>query len=556
MISKIKSTINRYPNLFSLLLFVLLSFLLVLPYLHGPAYQHMPGWDGRFHISRVAESYLNLKAGHINQINPSIMTKTFGSFGYPQNIFYPIFVMLPEAFLQLIIGNAYGAYLAFVGLIFFLTFASMYVCTLKLSSNHYTALLSSILYGLGHFTLTINLFYRSFGGSFAFIFIPIAFYGIYQIAIADYRKWWILSLGVTGLIFSDLPDASVSLLLLLLSFLVTFTASESIQTKVKRFLRLVYAGILTIGLTAFFLFPLIQNLLFVKNISVTKLMLSKTAYPLINLFITDKLASYSLGISGLILVVCIAIYWQKFKAPYKYFSVMLIISILMASTVFPWTPFDKYLSFIQFVGRFLYFATFLAALLGASAITELVHGMQNKKIVISLFCVIGILAGTSLNFNIKHSQVNDSVYETNWRDFQKSTLNNNVYDYLPSKSVGLKDKLLKHDINVMNPKKQIKQLKWSTGYNVIHYQIKAQYAYEKLILPNIYYPGFATYVNGTKVDGGYTKQNLITTPIKKGINQIDVRYIKTPVQLFSIWLSVLSWIGLLIFNLLSLKRKK
>lgn len=189
MISKIKSTINRYPNLFSLLLFVLLSFLLVLPYLHGPAYQHMPGWDGRFHISRVAESYLNLKAGHITQINPSIMTKTFGSFGYPQNIFYPIFVMLPETFLQLIIGNAYGAYLAFVGLIFFLTFASMYVCTLKLSSNHYTALLSSILYGLGHFTLTINLFYRSFGGSFAFIFIPIAFYGIYQIAIADYRKW-------------------------------------------------------------------------------------------------------------------------------------------------------------------------------------------------------------------------------------------------------------------------------------------------------------------------------------------------------------------------------
>ncbi|MBU7557221.1 YfhO family protein [Weissella paramesenteroides] len=556
MISKIKSTINRYPNLFSLLLFVLLSFLLVLPYLHGPAYQHMPGWDGRFHISRVAESYLNLKAGHITQINPSIMTKTFGSFGYPQNIFYPIFVMLPEAFLQLIIGNAYGAYLVFVGLIFFLTFASMYVCTLNLSSNHYTALLSSILYGLGHFTLTINLFYRSFGGSFAFIFIPIAFYGIYQIAIADYRKWWILSLGVTGLIFSDLPDASVSLLLLLLSFLVTFTESESIQTKAKRFLRLVYAGILTIGLTAFFLFPLIQNLLFVKNIAVTKLMLSKTAYPLINLFITDKLASYSLGISGLILVVCIAIYWQKFKVPYKYFSVMLIISILMASTVFPWTPFDKYLSFIQFVGRFLYFATFLAALLGASAITELVHGMQNKKIVISLFCVIGILAGTSLNFNIKHSQVNNSVYETNWRDFQKSTLNNNVYDYLPSKSVGLKDKLLKHDINVMNPKKQIKQLKWSTGYNVIHYQIKAQYAYEKLILPNIYYPGFATYVNGTKVDGGYTKQNLITTPIKKGINQIDVRYIKTPVQLFSIWLSVLSWIGLLIFNLLSLKRKK
>ncbi|MDF8368485.1 hypothetical protein G9403_01460 [Weissella paramesenteroides] len=556
MISKIKSTINRYPNLFSLLLFVLLSFLLVLPYLHGPAYQHMPGWDGRFHISRVAESYLNLKAGHITQINPSIMTKTFGSFGYPQNIFYPIFVMLPEAFLQLIIGNAYGAYLVFVGLIFFLTFASMYVCTLNLSSNHYTALLSSILYGLGHFTLTINLFYRSFGGSFAFIFIPIAFYGIYQIAIADYRKWWILSLGVTGLIFSDLPDASVSLLLLLLSFLVTFTESESIQTKAKRFLRLVYAGILTIGLTAFFLFPLIQNLLFVKNIAVTKLMLSKTAYPLINLFITDKLASYSLGISGLILVVCIAIYWQKFKIPYKYFSVMLIISILMASTVFPWTPFDKYLSFIQFVGRFLYFATFLAALLGASAITELVHGMQNKKIVISLFCVIGILAGTSLNFNIKHSQVNNSVYETNWRDFQKSTLNNNVYDYLPSKSVGLKDKLLKHDINVMNPKKQIKQLKWSTGYNVIHYQIKAKYAYEKLILPNIYYPGFATYVNGTKVDGGYTKQNLITTPIKKGINQIDVRYIKTPVQLFSIWLSVLSWIGLLIFNLLSLKRKK
>ncbi|MGO3522612.1 MAG: hypothetical protein ACTING_08580 [Leuconostoc mesenteroides] len=108
--------------------------------------------------------------------------------------------------------------MAFISLIFFSTFMSMYICTLKITKSRFIGLLSSALYGFSHFAISIILFYRSFGGSFIFIFMPIAFYGMYQIALKDHKKWWIMSLGVAGLILCDLPDAVVVVLMLVFSF--------------------------------------------------------------------------------------------------------------------------------------------------------------------------------------------------------------------------------------------------------------------------------------------------------------------------------------------------
>lgn len=48
--------------------------------------------------------------------------------------------------------------------------------------------------------------------------MPIAFYGMYQIALKDHKKWWIMSLGVAGFILCDLPDAVVVVLMLVFSF--------------------------------------------------------------------------------------------------------------------------------------------------------------------------------------------------------------------------------------------------------------------------------------------------------------------------------------------------
>lgn len=77
MINKVKYMIGKHLNISVCLLFALFSCLIILPYLHGPAYIHQEGWDGRFHMARVAESYLNLSHGHLDQAIPSVMTKTF-----------------------------------------------------------------------------------------------------------------------------------------------------------------------------------------------------------------------------------------------------------------------------------------------------------------------------------------------------------------------------------------------------------------------------------------------------------------------------------------------
>ena len=551
MIKKVKYIIGKHLNISVCLLFALFSCLIILPYLHGPAYIHQEGWDGRFHMARVAESYLNLSHGHLDQAIPSVMTKTFGSFGYPQNLFYPLITMLPEVLLHIIFGNAYGGYLAFIALIFFSTFMSMYICTLKITKSRFIALLSSALYGFSHFAISITLFYRSFGGSFIFIFMPIAFYGMYQIALKDHKKWWIMSLGVAGLILCDLPDAVVVVLMLVFSFSMTFTVKEAKNIKLTRIVKLIYAGMLSALLSAFFLAPLLQNLLFVKNISVNKLLLSNTVLPTLSVFLTDKLASYSLGLSGLIVVFFVINGWNKFHPALKYLSVVLLINLILVTNIFPWPIFDKYLGFVQFVGRFLYTATFISAFLGAIAIANIVENRKSRYLLVTLFCSIGLLSVTSLNFSIKRNPNGNAVNIVSWDDFQNATLNNYVYDYLPHNAFKIKDKLEQHSIPLMNPKKEIQQTRWTTGYDSIHYRINSVQKYTDVVLPNIFYPGFTVYVNGEKMPEKYNKNNAIVVPIEKGISKIDVKYVKTPVQIISFWISVIALLTLIV-----LKNKK
>lgn len=459
--------------------------------------------------------------------------------------------MLPEVLLHIIFGNAYGGYLAFIALIFFSTFMSMYICTLKITKSRFIALLSSALYGFSHFAISITLFYRSFGGSFIFIFMPIAFYGMYQIALKDHKKWWIMSLGVAGLILCDLPDAVVVVLMLVFSFSMTFTVKEAKNIKLTRIVKLIYAGMLSALLSAFFLAPLLQNLLFVKNISVNKLLLSNTVLPTLSVFLTDKLASYSLGLSGLIVVFFVINGWNKFHPALKYLSVVLLINLILVTNIFPWPIFDKYLGFVQFVGRFLYTATFISAFLGAIAIANIVENRKSRYLLVTLFCSIGLLSVTSLNFSIKRNPNGNAVNIVSWDDFQNATLNNYVYDYLPHNAFKIKDKLEQHSIPLMNPKKEIQQTRWTTGYDSIHYRINSVQKYTDVVLPNIFYPGFTVYVNGEKMPEKYNKNNAIVVPIEKGISKIDVKYVKTPVQIISFWISVIALLTLIV-----LKNKK
>ncbi|WP_273753423.1 hypothetical protein [Leuconostoc mesenteroides] len=170
---------------------------------------------------------------------------------------------------------------------------------------------------------------------------------------------------------------------------------------------------------------------------------------------------------------------------------------------------------------------------------------------VTLFCSIGLLSVTSLNFSIKRNPNGNAVNIVSWDDFQNATLNNYVYDYLPHNAFKIKDKLEQHSIPLMNPKKEIQQTRWTTGYDSIHYRINSVQKYTDVVLPNIFYPGFTVYVNGEKMPEKYNKNNAIVVPIEKGISKIDVKYVKTPVQIISFWISVIALLTLIV-----LKNKK
>ncbi|MFQ9291063.1 MAG: hypothetical protein ACLR3O_01210 [Streptococcus sp.] len=48
-----------------------------------------------------------------------------------------------------------------------------------------------------------NSYYRAaVGETLAMIFLPLVFVGVRLITFGDYKKWWILTLGMLGLVYS------------------------------------------------------------------------------------------------------------------------------------------------------------------------------------------------------------------------------------------------------------------------------------------------------------------------------------------------------------------
>ncbi|USS84733.1 YfhO family protein [Fructilactobacillus myrtifloralis] len=533
-----------------------LSLLTILPLFHYPALASNPGYDGQFHVARITESFINVKNGGIFKAYPDLMTHSFGSFGYPQNIFYPLILFIPEIIIHLIVGNGYLAFLLFTFLCEFLIFISMFFCSFKISKNRMLAIIASLLYGLGHFTLSIIFFYRSLGGMLDFIFLPIVFYGVYQLTLKNYRKWWILAFGMSGVILSDLPDSLVIFSFIIFSLGLAFLGKNWKETVIKRCSYLIVAGIVTLLLTSFFIIPLVQNLLYIKDITVNINDLYSSSISIMDLILPKTLSSYAIGILGGIIIIGIIAFWTKLSAFFKYLSIELLLFIVLTSNVFPWQLLQHNFKFLQFTGRFLYVITFLIAFIGAKLICMVLTNKSDRLLIITILSVCGILAVTSINLNNVKKPAENGFTLVSWKDFDQNSLSCNTLDYLPKETNHDKDLLSKHSIPVVNKGKDLVQLDYSNSYNKIDYRIKTNRNYSSIYLPAAYYPGFHVYVNDKEQKINVGKNKLIKVKVNKGINDIQIKYQKTTIQKLTIVISILALISTLFYIMKTNKKSK
>ncbi|MDG3143179.1 hypothetical protein MKL29_10270 [Streptococcus suis] len=172
--------------LFRLILFTVLSIIPLLPFILNGTFQM--DWDAWFHFSRIYEIAQDIQHG---KLIPDVSYFTFNNQGYAVNFFYPYFVNYPIALIFLLTGKPVTTIYIYNILFHILGLEIAYQAFNKLRSNTVLSFSYAILYifGIGIFN-TRMLSMGTYNQQLAFVFLPFAIIGIYEMIAGDYKKWY------------------------------------------------------------------------------------------------------------------------------------------------------------------------------------------------------------------------------------------------------------------------------------------------------------------------------------------------------------------------------
>ncbi len=366
------------------------------------------GHDLAFHLSRISAIKDNLKLGIIGgYIYPNYL----GGYGYGNGLFYPDLFLYIPAFLSYLGLSTITSYKIFLLLISFCSVSTMYICVNGIGKNKKSALISSFIYGFASYRL-VDMFTRAaLGETLAFVFAPLVIYGMYKIIYDDYKKFYILTIGMSGLILSHLISTYLIGIVLVILCLVNI---KKLFKEKKRILYLIIAALSTLCLTAYFIFPMLEQMgsgkFIFNNLDETSKLLERSL-PIWSIFIEfpyhvlRKLwIPTGLGIGFFVLIYY---YLKEVKDNDKFTNFCFItgiIFLIFSTNLFPWNLFQKALSPIQFPWRFYFISVLLLSIGSGIMLSKKNINIEKKAKFLFIVFLIPVLTIGTLNFfekNIK-----------------------------------------------------------------------------------------------------------------------------------------------------------
>jgi hypothetical protein len=376
-----------------LLFLILLTILVSIPFFNQ---NYVFTNDGYYHMIRIEGIKESLSAG---QIPAWIHLFVLNDYGYGEGFYYPdLFLYLP-AVIRLLGFSVLTTYKLFIAICNFLSFLSMYFAVRGMTKSRYAGLLSAMLYAFAAYRL-IDIYYRgAVGEVLSFIFIPFVFWGIYEIYRGDCRKWWLIAIGYTGLIFShmiSLAIAGAATLVFVLLHISRTLKNRQIQIAwLKAFMA-------SMALSAIFWLPMIEQL--IKNDVIGDVLYSTVSYTIDSerlLSVSDLFVGFApwdrvkpfLGYP-LLFVIFIGIGTRLVEIRRKptdlhlsnYLFFFGFLAAFMSTALFPWQWFAWFYNRIQFPWRMLVLATPLLAASGGILFDSLFEKSERRIFLTALFC--------------------------------------------------------------------------------------------------------------------------------------------------------------------------
>ncbi len=536
---------NKITNKKQILIFILvLTLLSSIPVFIFPGIKK--GDDTYFHLSRICAISDNIKQ---LQFFKGVYPGYFNGYGYANGLFYPdIFLYIP-AILTAIGLNVITSYKILLIIINFFSILSIYISIKGISKNKYASILGSIIYAFASYRL-VDMYERAaLGETMAFIFVPLIIYGIYEIIFKNKKKFYILAIGMTGLILSHIVSTYIVGIILAIICLINIKK----LIKEKRILYLALAAIITLLLTSFFLLPMIEQMLsqtfnYSNTTNISEFELSKRTVPIYLLFVeipnlTKALFNKYWVPSGIGIIFVYLIYKKIKQKETKetFINQTYIISVvtLLLTTLTPFwniSIIKKLMYPIQFPWRLYLIPTVLLTISGSILISKTTESKRILKniFIISMISLISMFIISIIPTRIKEVKEYDASYA----------------EYLP---IEVKKDYLKQRKTIITSNNDVNHTFKKNGTNIeITFNQQEDNTY--LELPLIYYKGYEAKINEKNLETFKTENGLLglkLNDIKEG--EIYVSYSGTLLAKIT---KIISLVSLITFSLYITKEVK
>ena len=549
-------------NRFMLFFFVLIILSLLSTYLLDPISR---GIDFHFHLRRFTSLIDALKDGNLISY---LDYNALGGYGYMSNTFYPDLTLIPFALVGIFTGPVFAYKFALFTMSILCGYFTYRTVDIIFKSP-LAGYIAAILYTFCSYRL-FDYFHRSaLGEIFTFTFVPIIILGLYYIINGNYKKWYLITIGFSLMIFSH---AVSSLLMSIAVILILLFNIRKLIKEPKRIVYLVIAGFATILITSYYIFPMLEQSLSTRfyfnthtwytannfRLGIYWLICGMTTGPTY----LDLIEPPKLGLL-LTFVICLRVFVKKvansnnteLKIADK-FVIIAFILLFMVSKAFPWSvfPFNK-LGFIQFPWRLFEFISFFFAVAGGYYISQIA---VPKKQLLILAMGLAFYAGFVIVSDSK--VVKESFAEPMFVDYQTNEPNlANHYlgsgrEYLPAKIKSPEELLSQRKDSVKSASEKVEISSLNRNKGVLSFDITAANA-DVLELPLIYYKGYDITLNGKELPVTESENGLINIPVDQS-GRIEAYYAGTIIQTISFCITALSIIALCIYIYISRKRRK
>lgn len=495
-----------------------------------------------------------------------------------EKCFYSDFILVPFAIIA-IFSDTTTAFQILIITMTILCGIFTYMTVNKISGSAFTATISAILYTFCLYRL-LDVYHRfAFGEAISFTFIPIVFWGLYHIVKGDYKKWYIISIGFSLLVFTHVLSTFLTFATILLILIINY---KSLRKEPKRLMYLILAGCTTVLVTSYYLFPMFEQMLSNTFYYKTNETIFPRYFRLDNFQVIDALfggftypkfdfAPPRIGaILGFGILIRLFV-WKK-SAEIKIADMGVLIGVFylfVSSSYFPWEKFPFYeFSFIQFPPwRLFVFVSFFFAIGIGVYLAAIIKSPPSRSLAAVFITVIITTALMYTDGKLYRQEVLRNNFERIQKPIPKVAQAKrekkpwDIYtyfrmgnlEYVPSK-VPSPDyiKQRKDSVIPLHEPTTIDNFERNKGVTSVNVKIDEPDTLE--LPPLLYYKGYTAALNEKNISISESDNGLVEIPVNESGN-IKVYYAGTTVQRVSWYISLISILIFVSYILYSRKRK-